>query len=539
MRKKMTASLAIGVAVLCLFWFHTASHGAELRVEKQEILLLPENYLDGSFEVSEDGTAWAYITKADGGQRIVTAGQEGKVFSKCSSPSFSPVTNRLFYWAMDESLGRQQIVLVEDAGTVPTDLAAEGVLSFSPDGKRWAAVGGMHQTSEGNSIKLGKVVVLCDGQVLGKYVDATYPSFSPDSKHIAYLALEGGHFDLIVDGKVERTYQEPQVKTSFSVRAFSIGPNMPILFKGRYLNNDSLLVLTQDKSGWIVYRGATPLGAYLQNVWGGGPLRVMTFSEQKEEASILAYSLTCAQDAPVAVWWERLAGKDERWRVVRDGQPVDGIVATSFWDLEQPAISADGNHVAYPAYLKAEGGSEEAIFVIMDGKKVGPYKNAWGLTLSAKGERFVYAGSDGSEHRPWTFYSDGTPLGLKYDGVWLPEICSNGSHVIWVGRRDKKVYLALDGSEIDSSETRLGGPGLDSSGNFWVVLGDGRRAVKIAVRGACPSPQAARGTPIGFKGMSLRGIGLRKTLVAIVCLAAIIVIIIALIAVRRKRSRSR
>jgi len=260
---------------------------------------------------------------------------------------------------------------------------------------------------------------------------------------------------------------------------------MHILFKVKYLSDGSLLVLTQDKSGWTVYRGEKTLGSYLHNVWGGGSLRIMTFSEQKEAAGILAFSLTAARDVPIAAWWERIAGKDDKWRVVKDGQPADNVLSTSFWDAQQPALSGDGMHVAYPAYVKPQAGGEDAIFVITDGNRLGPYKHVWGVKLASKGERLVYAGSDGAKDRAWTFYSDGKPLGSKYDAVWAPEICPDGSHVVWLGTREGRVYFALDGSEVASGEKKLWGPSLDRSGNLWAVLGDSVRAERVDVRNAC------------------------------------------------------
>ncbi|MCD4782861.1 MAG: hypothetical protein K8T10_03410 [Candidatus Eremiobacteraeota bacterium] len=69
-------------------------------------------------------------------------------------------------------------------------------LIFSPDSKRLAYL-----------FKLGKWFVDVDGKEHEKYEDiGTLPTFSRDSKHIAYVAKEGKKEVVVVDGKEEKKY---------------------------------------------------------------------------------------------------------------------------------------------------------------------------------------------------------------------------------------------------------------------------------------------------------------------------------------------
>ena len=281
--------------------------------------------------ISDDGRQYAFVVDSSAGQFVHSNGLDGKTFQKCGSIEFSPVSSRLFYWAVEKTPAGGAVVLVADGKVVPTEYASQGWLRFSKDGKRWAIIGGCRTIQEGNTIRGGAVVIYADGKGLGRYSDASLPDFSPDGRHIAYLARDNtGKVNLYVDGKSEKIYADPEVKCSFALRAFVQGPNMHILYSARYLSDGRLLVVTQDKQGWLVYRGNEPIGTYIQSIWGGGDLRIMKFSDFETSQSFVPWSITPAAESPVAVWWERMQGKQEMWHIVKDGKPVDTfLVPTS------------------------------------------------------------------------------------------------------------------------------------------------------------------------------------------------------------------
>ena len=266
------------------------SHAQELSME--EIGILPANYEENSLVFSSDGQEYAYVIQTENGQQVIHNGESpDQTFNQIGSILFSPVTNKLFYWAIDPSPGDQTMVLVADGEVMRTDFEYPGALAFSPDGERWAAIVG---TKDG-------VVVMVDGERVGLYPDTTWVTFSPDGEHFVYLTENTqGNMSLVVDGQIRQTYQKPTVTASNLVEAYLYGPNLTQLMSVAYLSDETLLVLTQDQNGWTIYKGDTALAVYLQDIWGGGSHQVILFEGFDTVASILAYSLTTAKDAPVA-----------------------------------------------------------------------------------------------------------------------------------------------------------------------------------------------------------------------------------------------
>src|SRR5262249_56333515 len=117
--------------------------------------------------------------------------------------------------------------------------------------------------------------------------------------------------------------------------------------------------------------------------WEGGGVgagAMLAFGSPDTPASIVASSIVSADDAPVAVWWERMPGAELRWRVVRDGQAIDGMICSSYWDTQPPVVTADGAHVAYvcPTPIETEVPLGRR-WVVLDGRRFGPYIESWTL----------------------------------------------------------------------------------------------------------------------------------------------------------------
>lgn len=322
---------------------------------------------------------------------------------------------------------------------------------------------------------MGPVIIIADGKEIGRYQDACIPSFSPDSKHLAYLAEDDTNdISLFVDGKKEKSYSKPEVKCSFVFNAYMIGPNMNILFSCKYLSDGRLLILTQDKNGWVVYKNSEVLETYLQNVWGGGQLRTYKFGEYKTTQSIVAWSLTTAEESPTAIWWERLLGEEERWRIVKDGKPVDSIVCTDSWHSQRPVVSANGLHCGYVAITKASSSESKDIHTIIDGKKYGPYDNIWGITFTNDGKHFAYLATEPNEKR-WSVFLDGKPLSSKYESGSAPILSYDGVHIAWKEYRESKVAISMDGNELALEDKVVWGPRFEGTEKVsWIIIEDNR-----------------------------------------------------------------
>jgi len=451
-----------------------AAQSVELKVESTELATVPEGWDKDTLSFSDQGDSYAFVVRTAGGDLVVRDGKQGRMFSKCGSVIFAPKTADLFYWAAERDGSHARIDLVNNDTVIPTEYVAEGWLLFSRDGKRWLTVGGT-QSGPGEG---GQVVIMCDGKEFSRHSDASIPQFSADGEHVSYLVKDSGGVALHVDGKEVRTYKEPELKCSSAFNAFLIGPNMNNSFFTKYLSDGRLLVLSYSPKGWTVYRDNDPLAVYLHNVWGGGGLQTITYKDFNNTQSIVPWSVTVAENAPVSLWWEREAGQQEQWRIVRDGKPVDTVICNWFWGSQRPVISDNGLHWGYVARTVTPPSTNEEIHAVVDGRLFGPYGNVWGLSFSTAGKRFAYAASELSGEKDkdtWSFFVDGTPVPLKYRSVWPPVFSSDGNHVAWKATRENKAVVALDGKEIAVEAALLWGPSFDGNQKLvWAVADDNK-----------------------------------------------------------------
>jgi Tol biopolymer transport system component len=84
--------------------------------------------------------------------------------------------------------------------------ASQGPI-LSPDGKHFAYV---------LSLSFNKSYLVVDGKEEKQYEYINYPKFSPDSKRIAYEAIEGGKQFAVVDGKEGKRYDPWSLSITFS-----------------------------------------------------------------------------------------------------------------------------------------------------------------------------------------------------------------------------------------------------------------------------------------------------------------------------------
>jgi hypothetical protein len=194
-------------------------------------------------------------------------------------------------------------------------------------------------------------------------------------------------------------------------------------------------------------------------------------------AAIVPESVVVAEKAPVAVWWERLAAPTEQWRVVRDGAPVDGLVCGRFWRDQPPALSPDGRHVAYPCFTKDVFGRNEG-YVVLDGRRFGPYRNVWGIRLSDDGEHVAYGAADDHPTRPWSFHVDARRLRLRFDEVWRPRLSPDGDRLAWAARRGDRPFVGLDDGIVAAFDDVLWGPRFSQGAVSWVIR-RGRKVTRL------------------------------------------------------------
>lgn len=140
----------------------------------------------GAYLFSPDGGELAYMAN-DGGQgRIVHAGDEHPAYESVGLPVFSPDGTHLAYTAYQD----EQWFIIKDGEKTGPEFDNIQDPVFCPDGERMAHVALMDDA----------YVVVGDGEVLGTYLWAGNPGFSPGGDLVYTAADEDGSF-LAVEGR--------------------------------------------------------------------------------------------------------------------------------------------------------------------------------------------------------------------------------------------------------------------------------------------------------------------------------------------------
>jgi hypothetical protein len=253
-----------------------------------------------------------------------------------------------------------------------------------------------------------------------------------------------------------------------------------------FLSDGRLLALVRDARGWTVQRDGEPLASYATNTASRREdAAVREIDPFATASAIYPDSLTVAETAPVAGWWERPSGSAGRWRIVRDGTPVDGIVCAAAWTRQPPVISADGRHIGYVCPTYDGGGTPQhpLLYVVFDGQRHGPYRDVWGLRPSDDGTRLGWAAITPTETSgEWTYYAEGRPVVGGFTEAWRPRLDPINQRLAWLGRKANGIRLGLDGRTHATVEEVLWGPKFSDAGHLTWVVRRGRNVVRLDIR---------------------------------------------------------
>ena len=447
----------------------------EPAVEKSLLVELPTSYVEKSFVLSEDARAWAFVTQTDAGQRVVSSAGAGTgdAHAFCTKLAFAPETHRLFYWARDGSEEEPTIFLVAEGQRIATDFVTIGEMGFSPDGTRWLAAGGARGPS---AAELGEITLFVDGVPTARAKDMALPSFSRDGRHLAYLTSDEKRGSLFVDGELRRTFDLPTGECGVAALRDAPRPDLPMRHVVHYLADGSLLVATRDPDGWGVYRDGERIAYYVRATFDAGQGVCGTM------AAFAPRSLRIAEEAPVAYWWERLPGEESRWRVVRNGKPVDDVTCIDLWRHQPPETSADGTHVVYPCPGK-ESVDDDVVHLVKDGTRWGPYDDVWGIAPSKDFAHVAYGASRGAIPRPWSIYVDGEPRVSNLLANWRPKVWDDGATVAWEAllTDDGRGRFGIDGHHLGSFDEVYWGPESEPGDRVAWVVRRGRKITRISV----------------------------------------------------------
>ena len=445
-----------------------------LRARKQQLMKLPIPWRRPSIHISDDGKHATFTVRdASGGYAVVTPEGRGPVYTDVSPPLFAPKSDRVHYLGARDDGGTKRFEVV--AGTTPVPVPFVEPIELTPmsGGARWAAIGFIEPVQEGKPDAPRAVAIVVDGRELGRYAAATRPSFSADGGHVAWAArTTTGETVIVVDGAVARTLTPPT------------SPDDGTPFHGvatvRYLADGRLIALVPDGDSWTVWRGDERLATYGQSFV---PDRTILIATPDTKASIVAGSLATAADAPVTVWWERMPGQAERWRVVRDGAAVDGIECHHYWSTQPPVLTDDGAHVAYvcPAPIEPEVPLGRR-WVVLDGRRFGPYIESWTLGISPDGTQVAHGAAESLPIDSWRIFVNGMPRTPPEVLVWRPRFSPDGQHVLWAGGPERgRRRISVDARVVTRFDDVVYGPEFPTPHSAVWVIRRGRKLSRIEV----------------------------------------------------------
>lgn len=462
----------------------------EPTVEKSLLVQLPPSYVEKSFTLSDDAKAWAFVTKTDEGQRVVSSAGTGDLHAFCTKLAFAPKTHKLFYWARDGSEEEPTISLIADGKQIATDFVTIGEMGFSPDGARWLAAGGARGPS---AAELGEITLFVDGVATAHAKDMALPAFSRDGRHVAWLTSDEKRGSLFVDGELRRTFDISTGECAVAALHDAPRPDLPNRHVVQYLADGSVLVVTRDPDGWGVYRDGDRIAYYVRSSFDAGQ------GECGKMTAFAPRSLRIAEEAPVAYWWARDEGDTNVWRVVRNGKPVDDVTCTEPWRHQPPETSADGTHVVYPCAGKGNV-DDDVVHLVKDGTHWGPYDDVWGIAPSKSFAHIAYGASRGPIPLPWSIYVDGVARVSNLLANWRPKVWDDDrSTVAWEalltdGGRGR---FGIDDHHLGSFDDVYWGPEEEPGDRVAWVVRRGRKITRISVpltyvHGSTEHPRSVR-----------------------------------------------
>ena len=318
---------------------------------------------NGSLQFSPNGRRVAYAAIQGDQWLVVVDGRESKSYDFVGNIAFSPDSQLIAYLAGTGDTLR--IVVDGNVGElIPVEICEVSGIFFSPNGRRIAYI--LRQGVCGLTTK-DQVVV--DGQASALFdsvIDLTFNkvSFSPDSKHIAYVASvqteEALKVQVVLDGEGGTLYDK--------IHSLTFSPDSQHFAYIAQEGNQIRVVVDgeEDLAKYSIIEDTlifSPESQHLAYIALAGDQRVVIIDgkEGKSYPSIGASTLLFSPDSQRVGY---IAGEKDKWFVV-----VGGIEGRRYDMVDSLTFDPDNQRVAYGAQ------TDEGWVVIVDGTEGKSYDN--------------------------------------------------------------------------------------------------------------------------------------------------------------------
>lgn len=344
----------------------------------------------------------------------------------------SPDNRRIVYREFEGSTGGR--VVVNGVSSKLYDSFPGIDYAFSPDGKRLAYVVGMKDKKD--------FVVLDGVEGVGGFTGIGYPTFSPDSRQLAYKAWDNNAKKEVIFLNGEKGGEYDRIVGTNDGKGLVFSPD------GKRLG----FIAANGKKSFVVVDGKE--GKYYDWVTGfvfGQDSKHVMYNAKRDEKGIIvkdeieiaeSNGLQSAVFSPDCSRMACIFKEGEKKYVV-----VDGKQGKQYDNITELKFSPNGKRLAYAAWSD----SDRTMYAVVDGQEQKNYRWVMNITFSPNSERVAYSTGPKGEQYEHCIVVDGLE-GKKYNlqesrpnfNVSPPVFSPDSRHVGYVVEMGDESWMVVD-----------------------------------------------------------------------------------------------
>jgi len=450
------------------------SSKSQSKFKRSFICDLKEGLSKELYRFSRDGERFSFISKDSGSNRVIWNNTIGEIFDEIGDVELSQTGLHLMYWGLRES----KVFLLRDnkvIGSWPAyskdDLKRYWTI-IGPNDHHWVAGG----FSEG-----GLSWLLIDGKEQSKLDAIGHVVFSKDGLFWGYIGLDK-------DGTLNFIVNEEKIR--------SIPDCKRIMLDG------SLVNMIIDNEGNIVAAVEPIMGGYQVRyrndviakfgtalyIQGNSLITVVGIQPKEKEKKtplILSeryiYSKSLRYNNEHLVWVQNVEGTkfgDFIHEVILDGKPIDVKIhaGDNMWlNKVIPVFSPNGDALAF------EGRDSNQKWFVWSTKGISTkYLAAGQPEWSLNGKNLAFQAMDTKDEKERQFYVVEGREFQGYENPYLGRFNSDGKIFCFVGKKEDKLVLIMDGNECVSFDELIAvSPSItQASDGLWYIVKEGNALFK-------------------------------------------------------------